>query len=67
MVGLVEAFTGGSRIAWLRNLAIWAAIPAGAAIGAAVYTAIGMRSLWFGAAAAVVAALIATFRRAGVG
>ena len=37
------AATGGSRTEWLRSLALWAAIAAGAVLGALAYSAIGMR------------------------
>ncbi|MDH6180211.1 uncharacterized membrane protein YoaK (UPF0700 family) [Microbacteriaceae bacterium SG_E_30_P1] len=62
---LVSAFTGGSRTAWLRQLALWSAIAIGAIAGALAYGAIGITAMWsavVGAVAAVVIAAIAARR-----
>lgn len=53
------ALTGGQRWAWLPNLLLWAALVAGAAVGAFTYSQINLAAVWFAAGAALVLAAIA--------
>ena len=50
---LVEAFTGGPRLAWLEPLLLWLALASGAAVGGLCYLAIGLTTLWPAAALAL--------------
>lgn len=53
------ALTGGPRWAWLPNLLLWAALVAGAAIGAFTYAQINLAAVWFAAGAALLLAPLA--------
>lgn len=53
------ALTGGPRWAWLPNLLLWAALVAGAAIGAFTYAQINLAAVWFAAGAALLLAALA--------
>ncbi|KWV52575.1 hypothetical protein AS156_10285 [Bradyrhizobium macuxiense] len=58
---VAAALTGGSRWAWLPNLLLWAALVAGALLGAIAYHAIRLAAVWFAAGAAFgLSALVAT-------
>ncbi|MDB5618438.1 YoaK family protein [Tardiphaga sp.] len=56
---LAAALVGGPRWAWLPNLLLWAALVAGAAIGALAYQRISLASVWFAAAVALLLSTIA--------
>ena len=64
---MAAALTGGDRFAWAPYLALWAALSAGAAIGAVCYLRLGAASAWIAAAVVTVLALRAAFieRRTG--
>ncbi|AUH68320.1 YoaK family protein [Gordonia sp. PS3] len=65
---LVEAFTGGPRMLWLRNLSLWFALAVGGMIGAATHNLTGPTSaVWISVAAMLVvtAATVAVRRRTG--
>lgn len=53
------ALTGGPRWAWLPNLLLWAALVAGAVIGAFTYAQINLAAVWFAAGAALLLAALA--------
>jgi uncharacterized membrane protein YoaK (UPF0700 family) len=53
------ALTGGPRWAWLPNLLLWAALVAGAALGAFTYGRINLAAVWFAAGAALLFAALA--------
>lgn len=54
------ALTGGPRWGWLPNLLLWAALVAGAALGAFAFSQINLASVWFAAGAALsLAAIVA--------
>jgi uncharacterized membrane protein YoaK (UPF0700 family) len=63
---LAAVLTGGPGWAWLPDLLLWAALVAGAMIGALAYQRFNLAAVWFGAAAAFFFAVIvaATARRA---
>lgn len=58
---LAAALTGGARWAWLPNLLLWAALVAGAALGALAYQGFNLSAVWFGAATAALTSAIAGF------
>jgi uncharacterized membrane protein YoaK (UPF0700 family) len=58
---LAAALTGGARWAWLPNLLLWAALVIGAALGSLAYERFNLAAVWFGAAAALLAAAIVGF------
>jgi uncharacterized membrane protein YoaK (UPF0700 family) len=47
------ALTGGARWGWAPNLLLWAALVAGAVLGALAYHWINLAAIWFAAAAAL--------------
>jgi uncharacterized membrane protein YoaK (UPF0700 family) len=47
------ALTGGTRWGWAPNLLLWAALVAGAVLGALAYHWINLAAIWFAAAAAL--------------
>ena len=61
---LAGAMTGGPRWGWLPNLLLWAALVAGAVVGALAYRRFNLGAIWFaGAVALVLAATIAAGAR----
>lgn len=61
---LAEAFRGGPAFAFAPNLALWAALVMGAALGAIGYARFALGAIWFGAAVALaLAALLAVGQR----
>ena len=54
---IVEACTGGPPLRWLRELALWAALACGAALGALAHRWIGLDALWLVVAAASLVAV----------
>lgn len=60
---LVAAFRGGSRWGWAPHLVLWVAIAGGAVLGAAVYSGLGIHSLWLAVAGAAIGAVVAWRRR----
>jgi len=56
---LVNAFAGGSKTAWLRQLALWLSIAVGAVLGAAAYGWLGIAAMWVAVAVAVIAVVVA--------
>ncbi len=54
---LAQAIEGGPGFGWLPHLALWAALMAGAWIGAASFLRFGFASLWVGAVLAIVLAI----------
>lgn len=59
--GIVAALRGRDRTGWLRYLGMWAAIAAGAILGAAAER-LGPAALWAPAAAAAIAAIVVLTR-----
>ncbi|WP_024514007.1 DUF1275 family protein [Bradyrhizobium sp. Tv2a-2] len=47
---IAAALTGGARLAWVPNLLLWAALVAGAVLGATAYHWISLAAIWFAAA-----------------
>ncbi|MEV7694004.1 DUF1275 family protein [Microbacterium sp. NPDC089189] len=62
--GIVAALRGRDRTGWLRYLGMWAAIAAGAILGAAAMR-LGTTALWAPAAATLIAAIVVLTRRRG--
>ncbi|QTI71513.1 YoaK family protein [Gordonia polyisoprenivorans] len=60
---LVDGFFGGSRTAWLRYLAMWIALSAGAIAGAYAYTRIPDAVLWIAAGGLLLATSVTTIVR----
>ena len=58
---LAAALSGGPRFAWLPNLALWAALVAGAAIGAVAYHRFALGAIWFAAMLALVLSAVLAF------
>ncbi|WP_420966760.1 YoaK family protein [Bradyrhizobium sp. B120] len=57
---IAAALTGGAPWAWLPNLLLWAALVAGALLGALAYRSINLGAIWFAAATAfALSALVA--------
>ncbi len=56
---IAAALRGGDRWAWVPYLLLWAGLVVGAIVGASVYAAIGLNSLWFAAAASAALAVAA--------
>ncbi len=54
------ALTGGDRWAWIPNLLLWAALVAGAVLGALAYHRNGLDAIWFAAALALTLGAILT-------
>ncbi len=65
--GIVGALRGGERTGWLRYLALWLAIAAGAIGGAIVYAVFGPAALWFAALFAAGVAAVSSRARASRG
>ena len=69
--GIVEAFRGGSRTAWLRHLLMWLSILRGASLGALAERTLGESALWFAvgwtAAIAITLQLVTRPRRPTLG
>lgn len=61
--GIVTAFRGGSRTAWVRHAVLWASIGIGAAGGALAYSVAGAAALWVLAAVMLVALALPQARR----
>ena len=59
---LAAAMTGGPRWGWLPNLLLWAAMVAGAVVGALGYNSFNLDAIWF---AALVALALAAMVAAG--
>jgi uncharacterized membrane protein YoaK (UPF0700 family) len=59
---LATAMTGGPRWGWLPNLLLWAAMVAGAVVGALGYNSFNLDAIWF---AALVALALAAMVAAG--
>ncbi|SED07744.1 YoaK family protein [Bradyrhizobium erythrophlei] len=62
---IAAALTGGAPWAWLPNLLLWAALVAGALLGALAYRSINLGAIWFaaGTAFALSALVAATAKR----
>jgi uncharacterized membrane protein YoaK (UPF0700 family) len=62
---LAAAMTGGSRWGWLPNLLLWAALVAGAVVGALAYSRFNLGAIWVAAfvAFALAAAIAAGAKR----
>ncbi|HSS84276.1 MAG TPA: DUF1275 family protein, partial [Reyranella sp.] len=57
---LAAAMTGGPRWGWLPNLLLWAAMVAGAVVGALGYNSFNLDAIWFAALVALaLAAMVA--------
>jgi uncharacterized membrane protein YoaK (UPF0700 family) len=50
---IAAALNGGARLAWVPNLLLWAALVAGALLGAMAYHRINLAAIWFAAAFAL--------------
>jgi uncharacterized membrane protein YoaK (UPF0700 family) len=62
---IAAALTGGERLAWLPNLLLWAALVAGAVLGALAYHWINLAAIWFAAGMALaLSALVAAAAKA---
>lgn len=55
--GVAAALSGGPRWNWLPNLLLWAALVAGALLGAIAYHRIDLLAIWFAAAASLLLCL----------
>lgn len=62
---IARALQGGDRVAWVRNTLLWAAMAAGATLGAVAYLLIGVHAIWIASAAAGAATLVAARPRPG--
>lgn len=54
---IANALTGGPKLAWLRNFALWLGLAAGSVVGALAYDAFGSTAIWFAAAASALLAI----------
>ena len=50
---MAAALTGGTRLAWVPNLLLWAALVVGSVTGALAYRWINLAAIWFAAAGAL--------------
>ena len=58
---IMSALLGGDRWAWIWHLVLWSGLVIGAAIGAAVYSWIGLAGLGFAATTAALMAIVVSF------
>jgi len=59
----VDAFFGGTHTAWLEHLRMWAALSAGAFVGAIAYRGLGMHAILVATALTLLLSLVAVLMR----